>query len=77
MQAPLSMKYSPTGDSEMTEMHSFCCGQSIDEIANCSQPQTHVVHRIYSLGTAMACREFSNILLLTDYTFDLSLAKLL
>lgn len=62
------MKYSPAGDSEMTEMHSFCYEQSIDEVANCSQPQTRMVHHIYSLGTAMACGEFSNILLLADCT---------
>lgn len=49
-------------------MHSFCYEQSIDEVTNCSKPQTHMVCHIYSLGTAMACGEFSNILLLTDCT---------
>lgn len=69
------MKYSPAGNSEMTEVHNFV--QRIDEVANCSKPQTHMVCPIYSLGTAMACGEFSNILSLYRlYTFGLSLAKL-
>lgn len=67
MQASLSMKHPPAGDNEMTEMPSFCYEQIIDGVANCSQPQAHMVHHIYSLRTAMACREFSNILL-TDCT---------
>lgn len=75
VQVSLSMKYSPAGNSEMTEVHNFV--QRIDEVANCSKPQTHMVCPIYSLGTAMACGEFSNILSLYRlYTFGLSLAKL-
>lgn len=52
----------------MTVVLSLCYEQSLDEVANCSQCLAHMVGHIYSLGTAMACGEFSNILLLKDCT---------
>lgn len=62
------MKYSPVGDREMTVVLSLCYEQSLDEVADCSQCLTHIVGHIYSLGTAMARGEFSNILLFRDCT---------
>lgn len=64
----LSMKYSLAGDSEMTVGLSLCYEQTLDEVANCSQGLSHMVGHIYSLGIAMTCGEFSNILLFTGCT---------
>lgn len=50
----------------MIVVHSLSYEQSLDEVANCSQCLTHMIGHIYSLGTAMACGEFSNILLFRD-----------